>query len=161
MKKIRSFHGMAEVAAATAKTRMVQLADEIIAVLASDPNATVKITVDIAAAALRDGGLSLRIRDTGIGMSPEEICRALELFGQVDNSLSRRFDGTGLGLPLAVQLTELHGGTLTIESAPGVGTAVIVRLPASRIISDQGNQAEKGWEGCSTQNRVLRLVSSR
>jgi signal transduction histidine kinase len=95
-------------------------------------------SVDIAAAALKDGGLSLRIRDTGIGMSREEIRHALELFGQVDNSLSRRFDGTGLGLPLALQLTELHGGTLTIDSCPGVGTTVVVRFPAKRITWDQG-----------------------
>ena len=67
----------------------------------------------------------------------EEIQDALELFRQVDNGLSRRFEGTGLGLPLAVQLTELHGGTLTIESMPRKGTAVMVRLPANRIIWDQ------------------------
>jgi two-component system, cell cycle sensor histidine kinase PleC len=89
--------------------------------------------VDIAVTAQGDDGLSLTIRDIGIGMSGEEIRDALELFRQVDNSPSRRFQGTGLGLPLAVQLTELHGGRLTIESTPGVGTTVVVCLPASRI----------------------------
>jgi signal transduction histidine kinase len=91
----------------------------------------------ITAVADEDGGISLMIRDTGIGMSAEEIQVALELFRQVDNSLSRRFEGTGLGLPLAVQLTELHGGTLTIDSMPGAGTAVMVRFPPNRIIWDQ------------------------
>jgi two-component system cell cycle sensor histidine kinase PleC len=95
-------------------------------------------SVGISAAADEDGGISLIIRDTGIGMSREEVQVALELFRQVDNSLSRRFQGTGLGLPLAAQLTELHGGTLTIESTPGKGTAVMVRFPANRIIWDQG-----------------------
>ncbi len=80
--------------------------------------------------------MSLMIHDTGIGMSREEIQLALELFRQVDNSLSRRFEGTGLGLPLAVRLTELHGGTLTIKSTPGKGTAVMVRFPAYRITWD-------------------------
>ena len=90
-------------------------------------------SVAIAVTTEADGGLSLTIRDTGIGMSGEEIRDALELFRQVDNSVSRRFEGTGLGLPLAVKLTELHGGTLTIKSTPGVGTTVVVRLPANRI----------------------------
>jgi two-component system cell cycle sensor histidine kinase PleC len=91
-------------------------------------------SVAIAVTAEGDGGLSLTIRDTGIGMSSKEIRDALELFHQVDNSLSRRFEGTGLGLPLAVKLTELHGGTLTVESTPGLGTTVKVRFPANRII---------------------------
>jgi two-component system, cell cycle sensor histidine kinase PleC len=90
-------------------------------------------SVEVIAAPEKDG-LSLTIRDTGIGMSGDEIRDALELFRQVDNSLSRRFEGTGLGLPLAVQLAELHGGTLTVESSPGMGTTVVVRFPARRII---------------------------
>jgi signal transduction histidine kinase len=91
-------------------------------------------SVAIAVITEADGGLSLTIRDTGIGMSSKEIRDALELFHQVDNSLSRRFEGTGLGLPLAVKLTELHGGMLTVESTPGLGTTVKVRFPANRII---------------------------
>ncbi len=69
-------------------------------------------------------------------MSGDEIRQALELFRQVDNSLSRRFEGAGLGLPLAVKLTELHGGRLEVGSAPRRGTTVSVYLPASRIIWD-------------------------
>jgi signal transduction histidine kinase len=90
-------------------------------------------SVTAVAAADRDGGLSLAVRDTGIGMTADEIRHALKLFCQVDNPLSRRYKGTGLGLPLAIKLTELHGGTLTIESTPGSGTAVTVRFPAERI----------------------------
>ncbi len=93
--------------------------------------------IDISAAAGRDGGLSLAIRDTGIGMTGEEIRQALELFRQVDNGLARRFEGAGLGLPLAVSLTELHGGTLDIESTPGTGTTVTVHFPAERIFWDK------------------------
>ncbi len=84
-----------------------------------------------------DGGIELSIADTGIGMAPDEIDAALELFGQVDSRLARRFDGTGLGLPLAVQLTELHGATLKVESTPGVGTVVSVRIPSARVIRSE------------------------
>ncbi len=91
--------------------------------------------VEIGAEAGPDGGgLRLWVRDTGIGMTGEEVCRALELFRQVDNSLSRRFEGAGLGLPLAVKLTELHGGRIDVQSAPRRGTKVDVYLPASRVI---------------------------
>jgi signal transduction histidine kinase len=100
-------------------------------------------TVDISAAAAPDGGLNLTVGDTGIGMSNEEVEQALELFRQVDNCLSRRFEGAGLGLPLAVQLTELHGGTLTIESTPGTGTTVVVHFPADRIARDPGKGAKQ------------------
>src|SRR5262249_50494245 len=71
------------------------------------------------------------VTDTGIGMTAEEIQIALTPFGQVDNRLERKYDGTGLGLPLAQSLTELHGGTLTIGSEPGRGTTVLVRFPCA------------------------------
>ncbi len=64
------------------------------------------------------------------------IRQALELFRQVDDSLSRRFQGAGLGLPLALRLTELHGGGLELQSAPRRGTTVRIRLPAERVIWD-------------------------
>jgi signal transduction histidine kinase len=88
----------------------------------------------IGVAAERDavGGTLLRVSDTGIGMQPEDIPVALQDFGQVDSSLARRFEGSGLGLPLSRRLAELHGGTLEIESAPDRGTTVTVRLPPWR-----------------------------
>lgn len=97
-------------------------------------------SVDLSARPDKDGGLIVTVRDTGIGMAKHEIRDAIELFRQVDNSLSRRYEGTGLGLPLAIQLTELHGGTLTIDSTPGRGTTVTVRLPGERI----------EWDGART-----------
>lgn len=57
-------------------------------------------------------------------------------FGQVDSSLSRKHDGTGLGLPLTKSLVEMHGGSLDLQSEPGAGTTVTVRLPAERIVAD-------------------------
>jgi two-component system cell cycle sensor histidine kinase PleC len=62
-------------------------------------------------------------------MSTEEIPIALSAFGQIDNRLARRYEGTGLGLPLSKAIVELHGGTVTIDSAPGKGTNVTVTLP--------------------------------
>jgi len=75
------------------------------------------------------------VSDTGIGMSSDDIAVALEPFSQVDNALAKTYDGTGLGLPLALRLVELHGGIMEIESARGSGTTVRVRLPASRTVS--------------------------
>ncbi len=74
------------------------------------------------------------VSDTGIGMSREEIEKALTVFGQVDSGMSRNFDGSGLGLPLSKSLMEGHGGTLEIESSPGVGTLVTAIFPADRVI---------------------------
>jgi signal transduction histidine kinase len=80
------------------------------------------------------------VSDSGIGMKPEEIPLALEAFRQLDVGLNRRYEGTGLGLPLARHLAELHGGTLHIESAPGEGTKVTFTLPASRVEKDVNSQ---------------------
>jgi two-component system cell cycle sensor histidine kinase PleC len=74
------------------------------------------------------------VTDTGIGMKPEDIAIAFEPFRQVDEVLSRRYEGTGLGLPLARALAELHGGRLEIESTPGLGTTVRLWLPRERLI---------------------------
>jgi signal transduction histidine kinase len=89
--------------------------------------------VTLAAALREDGDLAITIADRGIGMRPEDIPVALEPFRQIDNALSRTYEGTGLGLPLAKMLIEKHGGTLSLDSAPGVGTTVTVTLPRSRL----------------------------
>ena len=68
-------------------------------------------------------------------MAQEDIPKALAQFGQVDSALNRQYEGTGLGLPLSKTLTELHGGTLDLQSEPGVGTTVTLRLPAARVRS--------------------------
>ena len=83
-----------------------------------------------------DRGIAFEVRDTGLGMTPDEIEIALEPFGQVDAGLAREQEGTGLGLPLARRLAELHGGSLQIDSEKGLGTTVTVTLPASRVMAD-------------------------
>ncbi|WP_420731721.1 ATP-binding protein [Hwanghaeella sp. 1Z406] len=75
------------------------------------------------------GGVEIVIRDTGIGLSEEQIPLALSPFGQISTHLARDYEGAGLGLPLSKMLVEQHGGTLTIQSTPGQGTIVTVFLP--------------------------------
>jgi PAS domain S-box-containing protein len=91
-----------------------------------------KIVVRVPVADER--GLIIEVADTGIGIAPQDIVRALSPFGQVDSRLSRRYEGTGLGLPLARALAELHGGTLTLDSTVGRGTTVRITLPANRLV---------------------------
>lgn len=88
--------------------------------------------VDVAVRWPAEGGLEISVRDTGVGMRPEDIRIALEPFRQLDDSMSRRHQGTGLGLPLAKMLAELHGGGLSVASEPGRGTTVTVTLPAPK-----------------------------
>jgi len=91
--------------------------------------------VDLQVARTETGDLMLRVADTGIGIPADKIEVALSPFGQVDNSLARKYDGVGLGLPITKHLVELHGGTLTIESEVERGTAVTVILPKARFTS--------------------------
>lgn len=77
----------------------------------------------------------LYVRDSGIGIAAEDIPRVMERFGQVDSSMSRRYEGTGLGLPLVVAMMELHGGRVELESTPGKGTTVRVIFPPDRLVT--------------------------
>ena len=80
------------------------------------------------------GCVVLRVADTGVGIAPQDISRALEPFGQIRKSSEHAHEGTGLGLSLSNRLVELHGGTLSIDSEVGSGTTVTVRFPATRTV---------------------------
>lgn len=80
-----------------------------------------------------DGGVDLSVSDTGIGMSADDIPKALSAFGQVEPVLSRTHEGTGLGLPLVKALCDLHGARLHLDSAPKVGTVVTVTFGRDRV----------------------------
>lgn len=82
-----------------------------------------------------EAGCVVRISDTGIGMAQDDIPRALMPFSRIDNLISRGVEGTGLGLPLARRLAELHGGSLDVQSTLGVGTTVTIELPAERTVA--------------------------
>ena len=90
-------------------------------------------SVTLSAGREADGGVAIRIADSGIGIAADQMPVALAPFGQVDGSLSRKYEGVGLGLPLSKRLVEMHEGTLEIESELGTGTVVTVRLPAKRF----------------------------
>jgi signal transduction histidine kinase len=89
-------------------------------------------SVDVAVS-WNSHGIAIAVKDTGIGMAPEEIPIALERFGQIDGRLSRKHTGTGLGLPLTKHLVELHGGSLAIASEAGKGTSVTALFPPDRM----------------------------
>jgi PAS domain S-box-containing protein len=101
--------------------------------------------INVSVRRTEEGGASFVVRDNGRGMTKAEIEIALERFGQVDGGLARRNEGSGLGLPLARKLAELHGGSLTLKSETGRGTTATVILPQSRVLS-----AEPAAEGVMT-----------
>ena len=116
--------------------------------------------VSISRSLRADGGLKLVVQDTGIGIAPENIPIATSRFGQVDSSMTRRYSGTGLGLPLTIGLIELHQGTLSIQSEVGHGTAVVVDMPPKtiRATAAVGSQRHRmswhdfvGDSGCKRQ----------
>ena len=95
------------------------------AVKFTQPGGRVTVSAHIG----EDGFFVVAVEDTGIGMETEDIQKALQSFGQVDSGLNRKYEGTGLGLPLTKKLVELHGGTMDIVSMPGKGTAVTLVFP--------------------------------
>jgi signal transduction histidine kinase len=80
-----------------------------------------------------DGTLHIRVVDTGIGMSAEDLAEIVLPFRQVETAFSTSHDGTGLGVPIALELARLHDGTILYESAPGKGTTATLVLPAERV----------------------------
>ena len=90
--------------------------------------------VVLSAGVEADGWMAMTVTDTGIGIAPQDMDKALAPFGQIESSLSNKTQGTGLGLPLAQALVQLHGGSLDLESVPGSGTTATIRLPADRVI---------------------------
>jgi signal transduction histidine kinase len=95
-------------------------------------NGTVSVSAGVGA-----DGIVIAVRDTGIGIAKKDLARTLERFRQVDSTIARKHEGAGLGLPLAKDLIELHGGSLTLDSTLNEGTTVSILLPADRIIGER------------------------
>ncbi|WP_186441304.1 HAMP domain-containing sensor histidine kinase [Aminobacter sp. J44] len=89
-----------------------------------------------------DDTVRIFVNDTGIGIAAEDLAHLGQPFRQVQNDYTRQYQGTGLGLSLVKGLVKLHGGTMSIESAPGLGTTVMVGLPAATRQSLKGNNGE-------------------
>tara|TARA_R110000868_G_scaffold6130_4_gene35452 strand:+ start:160 stop:1272 length:1113 start_codon:yes stop_codon:yes gene_type:complete len=95
---------------------------------------TVRLTIDQST----NGILTISVIDTGVGMTADEIRVAMSPFGQVKSELSGIHAGTGLGLPLAKAMMDLHGGSLVVRSVPGKGTSVTLCFPTPRVRHDTG-----------------------
>ncbi|MGF7206902.1 PAS domain S-box-containing protein [Skermanella aerolata] len=137
----QSIHeGLPPVVADTLKLKQILLNVLSNAVKFTESGGSVMVSAGLAA----DGGVDIQVEDTGIGMSEDELALAFQPFAQVESTLNRKYEGTGLGLPITKSLTELHGGSLVIKSAPGVGTSVTVHLPSSRVFRQSpGGQRER------------------
>ena len=126
-----------------------------------------QVTIGTGRSQSRETGkeyVELWVDDTGIGMKEDDIPIALTPFAQLEGSFTRRFEGTGLGLPLARHLCELHGGTLAIKSVLGKGTRVSMLLPVDRLIgsSDDARQAITAATGPKgAQGDLLDLVAAK
>ena len=110
-------------------------------------------SVDLIGRMGAEGGVEIVVRDTGIGMSADDIARVGEPFLQADGRLARKFEGTGLGLAIAKRLIELHGGLLDFKSVPGGGTTITIALPAAR--------SQKDWHCIVACGRILRSLRRR
>ncbi|KAA0241630.1 MAG: response regulator, partial [Chlorobiota bacterium] len=102
---------------------------QIISPLAAAKNITINFSMILVTGDVNNNRVIISIEDSGIGIAKEHLVRAFEPFVQIDSALSRQIAGTGLGLAIVKSFTELHGGSVRIDSAPGRGTLVEIELP--------------------------------
>lgn len=135
------------------------IADEVILrqILINLLSNAVKFTeqgqVTITAAQRPDKGLRVTVADTGIGMSDDEVEIALAPFAQIESHLTRKYEGTGLGLPLVRNLVSLHKATLTVESKKGEGTSVHIDFPPERTLPPRAEKPKAKYED-ATKNQA-------
>ena len=144
-----SFRQLSRIAEAANKSLKVDLPDNLPA-LNGDERALIQVLNNLVSNAVKftpEGGqiyvkanvddenrVVLSVTDSGIGMSPGDVVKAMQPFEQVDKTYSRRYQGTGLGLHLCTRIMDLFGGVLAIDSEPGVGTTVTLQFPPERTI---------------------------
>jgi signal transduction histidine kinase len=154
----------------------VDLADAAAGMWEGDPNRVRQILSNLVSNAVKfthEGevrvtverdreGLSLRVRDTGVGIAPEKLPLLFEKFTQADTSITRNFGGTGLGLAISRKLALLMGGELTIESELGRGSTFTARLPLARL-RDSAPLAPVGLDdttGPAVPEGALRILAA-
>jgi photoactive yellow protein len=103
--------------------------------------------VAVGAHVLSDGQLCFFVSDMGIGIAAADLPTALAPFGRIGSHLQAKVDGTGLGLPLARALAELHGGALFLNSQPGIGTTAFLTLPRDRVVGTGDGSPEPTLPG--------------
>ncbi len=103
----------------------------------------VVVSVDAVPTAGDATRLKFHVRDTGIGIEKSKLARLFEPFNQADNSTTRKYGGTGLGLTICQRLVELMGGTLVMESEPGVGTSISFELTCERPVATEESIAQE------------------
>lgn len=103
-------------------------------------------------------GYCFRVKDTGIGMTPEQVQKLFEPFTQADSSTTRKFGGTGLGLAISRQFCHLMGGNIEVESEQGVGSTFICWLPAFPAVQEQSGHAPGVQDENSSNNVCILLI---
>ena len=94
-------------------------------------------SVTVSAALAADGACEITVRDTGVGIAPDDIPKVMKPFGQVDGTYARTHGGTGLGLSIVRALAELHGAAFHLDSVVGKGTTATIRFPPERVLRDR------------------------
>jgi two-component system CheB/CheR fusion protein len=102
----------------------------------------------------KEGRIAISVKDTGIGIPPDKLDIIFDRFRQVDKSLTRKQEGSGIGLSIVKSLVGLHGGTVTVSSEYGKGTEFVIELPI--IMLPEDNYVCKAIEGQS-QERIERI----
>ena len=112
-----------------------------------------------------NGGVRLVVRDTGIGMTPDQRAIVFDKFVQADSSMTRRFGGTGLGLAICRGLAERMGGVIELETAPGAGSEFTVRLPLPALEADAAPEeaeviAPADVDGLTIHGRPVKILAA-
>jgi len=127
--------------------RLCQVVGNLVTNALTHTPAGTRVTVTVAQAPDDPGVLVLRVADEGPGMDPADADRAFERFYRVDTSRTRAAGGTGLGLAIVSSLVAAHGGSVGLETGPGKGTVVTVRLPRSGPVDVPPVPADDGGDG--------------
>ena len=133
------------------KQMLVNLLSNAVKFTPAKGQVSLEVTVDVAACVVR-----FAVRDTGIGIAPEDLGRLFQPFRQLDSGLTRQHEGTGLGLALVRRLADLHGGSITVESTLGMGSCFTITLPYYPPVNVQTLVVENSGDAAKQFARYIR-----